>query len=191
MTRRYAVIFGVFLVVMAGVGAVLFWAVPRWYRGSKTATVAAPAPAAPVIPGRKIKARLFYVADDGARLTNVEREVAYGEGPVDQARQIVEAQIAPAAEPQVSAIPPATRLRAIFLTERAEAFVDFSTELATGHTGGSIAELLTVYSIVNALTANLPAVKSVQILVNGKQVETLAGHVDLRRPLAQNLEWLQ
>jgi hypothetical protein len=48
-----------------------------------------------------------------------------------------------------------------------------------------------VYTIVDALTANLPAVRSVQVLVDGKEVETLAGHVDLRRPLAKNLAWVQ
>ena len=44
------------------------------------------------------------------------------------------------------------------------------------------AELLTVYSIVNSLTANFPAVKRVQILVDDRQAPTLAGHVDLTRP---------
>ena len=56
----------------------------------------------------------------------------------------------------------------------------------SGHPGGSLNELLTVYALVNAVTANLPAVKRVQILVDGKEVDTLAGHVDLRRPLAGN-----
>ena len=191
MTRRYALAFGAFVLVMALVGALLFAIAPRWSRSSQARAAAAPAPAAPATPGRKIKARLFYMADDGARLTGVEREVAYGEGAAEQARQILEAQIAPVSEPLVSAIPPATKVRAVFLTDRAEAFVDFNSELTTGHTGGSTDEILTVYAIVNALTSNLPAVKSVQILVNGKQMETLAGHVDLRRPLAQNLAWVQ
>jgi hypothetical protein len=48
-----------------------------------------------------------------------------------------------------------------------------------------------VYTIVNALTSNLPAVTAVQILVDGKEVDTLAGHVDLRRPLAKDLGWVQ
>ena len=42
-----------------------------------------------------------------------------------------------------------------------------------------------------SLTVNLPAVTSVQVLVDGKEVDTLAGHVDLRRPLAENLAWVQ
>jgi len=60
-----------------------------------------------------------------------------------------------------------------------------------GHPGGTVSELLTVYTIVNVVTANLPAITSVQVLVDGKEVDTLAGHVDLRRPLAKNLAWVQ
>ena len=47
-----------------------------------------------------------------------------------------------------------------------------------------------MYTIVNALTDNLPAITAVQILIDGHEVDTLAGHVDLRRPLRKNLEWV-
>ena len=57
------------------------------------------APAAAAGSGRKIKARLFYVSEDGTRLTGVERDVAYGDGPAAQAEEIVKAQIAPVAAP--------------------------------------------------------------------------------------------
>jgi spore germination protein GerM len=40
-----------------------------------------------------------------------------------------------------------------------------------------------VFSIVHTLTANLPAIRQVQILVNGQPAETLAGHVSIERPL--------
>jgi hypothetical protein len=63
-----------------------------------------------------------------------------------------------------------------------------SPEIVTAHPGGSLNELLTIYTVVHALTLNLPAITSVQLLVNGKEVDTLAGHVDLRRPLAKNLQ---
>jgi len=156
--------------------------------------VAAPGPAAvsgsaePAMLGRKIKARLFYVSEDGTRLTSVEREVLYGEGAAAQAQLLINAQLAPAMGPLVSAIPPGTTLRAIYLnTAKGEAYVDLSREAVTAHTGGSLDELLTIYTIVNALTANLPAVTSVQVLVDGKEIDTLAGHVDLRKPLVKNL----
>ena len=191
--RRTLLIGGVVVVVVLAVTilATVFVVVPRWNRGSRTRAASTSAPAAPAAPGRKIKARLFYVADDGLRLTGVERDVPFGEGPVDQAQQIIEAQIAPVAEPLVSAVPPNTKLRAIFVTERGQAFVDFSRELVAGHSGGSMNELLTVYTVVDALTENLPAITSVQVLVEGKQVETLAGHVDLRRPIEKNAAWIQ
>jgi len=48
-----------------------------------------------------------------------------------------------------------------------------------------------VYTIVNVLTVNLPAIQAVQILIDGKEVATLAGHVDLREPLAKNLGLVQ
>jgi hypothetical protein len=141
--------------------------------------------------GRKIKARLFYVADDGTRLMAVERDVPFGEGTVEQARQLVEAQLAPAVEPYISAVPAGTALRAIFATAGGELYVDLTKEIASGHPGGSMNESLTIYTLVNALTTNLPAVTTVQLLVDGREVETLAGHIDLRRPLEKNLAWVQ
>lgn len=150
------------------------------------ATVAVPAPE--VSQGRKIKAQLFYVSDDGMRLVGVERDVPYAEQAVDQAREILNAQIAPVAAPLVSAVPGGTVLRALFLTEGGQAYVDLSRDVATAHPGGSLNEMLTIYTIVHALTFNLPAVTAVQLLVDGKEVDTLAGHVDLRRPLPKNLQ---
>jgi hypothetical protein len=190
MTQRRGLAIGALVVATAAIGWVLFVGLPRWYGPRPTAL--APAKAAPsASAGRKIKARLFYVSEDGTRLTGVERDVAYGDGPAAQAAEIVRAQIAPVATPLVSAVPPGTTLRALYLTGGGEAFVDVSREIVTAHPGGSLDELLTVYAIVNALTMNLPAVTSVQVLVDGKEVDTLAGHVDLRRPLAKNVSWVE
>ena len=192
MPRRVATAGTIAVVVVFA--AVVFFAtrgLPSFgQRSTSTAAVAA-GPAVPAPPGRKIKARLFYVAEDGTRLTSVERDVAYGEGADEQAREIIAAQIAPVVEPLVSAIPPGTTLRAVFITKTGDAYVDLSREARATHPGGTVNELLTVYTIVNALTVNLPAVTGVQVLVDGKEVDTLSGHVDLRRPLAKNLAWVQ
>jgi spore germination protein GerM len=138
---------------------------------------------------RRIRATLFYVAEDGSRLQGVDREVPYAEGPVDQARRLMEALVEPIDKPLLQAIPADTKLRTLFITDTGDAYVDFSPELSTKHPGGSLSELLTVYAIVDTLTVNLPAIVRVQILVDGKEVDTLAGHVDLRRPLVKNLTW--
>jgi hypothetical protein len=64
-----------------------------------------------------------------------------------------------------------------------------SGEVRGKHPGGALDELFTVYAVVNAITVNLPAIMRVQILIDGKEADTLAGHVDLRRPLRKNLSW--
>ena len=173
-------------------GWVLFIGLPKWYGPKAPApspAVTTPDTATATAAARKITATLYYVSDDGMSLTAVQREVPYGATVAEQARAIVQAQL-DAAPPLVSAVPPETKLRDVFVTERGDAFVDLSGELVSRHPGGSMDEIFTVYTIVNALTVNLPAITRVQILVDGKEVETLAGHVDLRHPLAKSLEWV-
>ncbi len=63
------------------------------------------------------------------------------------------------------------------------AFVNFSSEIMKNHPGGSSGELQTIYSIVDTITLNFPDVKDVQILVDGKKEDTLAGHIDISLPL--------
>ena len=69
-SRRLLVIGAVTIVALAVIGLVLLRA-PRLSSRATPRAAAAPSPTVPPPPGRKIKARLFYVADDGTRLTGV------------------------------------------------------------------------------------------------------------------------
>ena len=187
MNRRRAVRIAIGVLLVAG----LAWGVNRGLER----LVAPPAPASsaaepaatppPAVP--HITATLFYAATDGQALVPVRREVPLAEGVVPQGREILTMQLQAAPAPYLSAIPAGTMLRAFYVTERGDAFVDLSAEVSSQHPGGSFTELLTVYAIVNAVTANLPTVQRVQILIDGKEAETLAGHVDLRRPLVRDV----
>ena len=149
---------------------------------------ASPLPPAPTAaPTAHITATLFYGAQDGQALVPVRREVPLADGVVLQGRQIILAQLQTPPAPYVSVTPAGTTLRAFYVTERGDAFVDLSGEISRAHPGGSFAELLTVYAIVNAVSANLTGVQRVQLLVDGKEVDTIAGHVDVRRPLQRDL----
>lgn len=189
MTRGRVVAWTLVAITVSTLVAAAFVFVPRWYAdtGESSAVVETPGPPA----SAKIKARLFYVSEDGLQLMAVEREVPFGDGTLAQAQRIVEAQLEPPVAPYMSAIPAGTRLRAIFIDDQGDAFVDLSEEASSAHSGGALDEILTVYSIVNAVTMNLPAVKAVQILVGGHEVDTLAGHVDLRQPLTPAPSWVQ
>jgi spore germination protein GerM len=190
MSRGRALAVGAFALFVIVCVWLLFVVLPRRYGADPPPAAAAPVAAAAPAPSeaRRIKATLYYVAEDGERLAGLERDVPYAASTAEQARRIVEEQLKPAPEPLVSALPAGTALRALFLTG-GDAYVDLSTEIASGHPGGSREEILAVYAIVNAVTTNLPAVARVQILVGGREVDTLAGHLDLRRPLQKNLKW--
>jgi spore germination protein GerM len=186
MSRRI-VVFGVIAVLAIAGG---WWLTARFSRRSANGPPSsASTTGAPAADARKITATLYFVSEDGLALVGVQREVPFGESVLDQARLILTAQLAVAPDPLMSAIPQGTTLRALYLTERGDAFVDLSADARTRHPGGALDELFTVYTIVNALTTNLPAVTRVQILIEGKEVDTLAGHVDLRHPLLKNLKW--
>jgi hypothetical protein len=186
MSRRIAIVAAIVVAGLAGVW-ILFARTPGWY--NRSAPVPPPVTVAPG-PERKIKATLYYVSEDGLSLVGAEREISFGDPIVEQARRIVEAQLREAPAPLASAIPAGTALRGLFISERGDAFVDLSGDVTARHLGGALDELFTVYVLVNALTVNLPAITRVQILIDGKETDTLAGHVDLRHPLHKNLTWV-
>ncbi|MEE2636540.1 MAG: GerMN domain-containing protein [Acidobacteriota bacterium] len=165
---------------------VLFIGLPEWY---PTETSSTPAQSRPpqTTDNAGVISTLFFVSEDGMRLMGVEREIERRAEATAQARLVLEAQLSEPPAPLLSPIPDGTTLRAIYLTERGDAFVDLSEDILINHSGGSLEELFTVYAIVNALTTNIPAISAVQILVNGQEVDTLVGHVDLQRPLASDL----
>jgi len=181
--RKRGIQIGVLLVMLG----LLAWAVTiGLQRLAAPAADVTPPPAPPAQPTAHITATLFYAAADGQQLSPIRQEVALAEGVVAQGRQILVAQLASPPDGQRSVIPAGTQLRAFYVTDRGDAFVDLSPEISAAHPGGTLNELLTVYAIVNAVTANLPAVQRVQLLVDGKEVDTIAGHVDVRRPLAKD-----
>lgn len=172
--------------------SIVYFILPRWLTTPDPLTTTASATSTPVTGDvRRLAATLYYVADDGASLVGVAREVAFGGTPAEQARSIITAQLQPATDNAVSAIPMGVSLRSVFLTPRGDAYVDLSREIITGHPGGSLNEALTVYTLVNALTQNIKEITGVQILVDGKQIDTLAGHIDLRQPLTAAPRWVQ
>lgn len=138
-------------------------------------------------PLAHIRATLFFAAPEGDHFSTVVREVPLAERADDQGAEIVNVALQAPRSPLLPAVPAGTTLRGFYIAEGGDAFVDLSGEGLTAPRGGTTAESLAVYAIVNTVIANLPSVKRVQILIEGKEVDTFAGHLDLRRPLAANM----
>ena len=183
INRRYAIAGAiVLLVIIAGLVVV---SVERFVPPRKTAVRPAPPPS--VAATAHINVTLFYGSLDGEALIPLRREVPLADGVVAQGAQILMTQLGEAPSPLTSVIPKGTSLRAFYVTDRGDAFVDLSREVAVAHPGGSLLEMMTVYALVDAVTANLPRVHRVQLLVDGRTVDTIAGHIDVRRPLLPDL----
>lgn len=171
---------------------------PRWSRflrqplpaGESDGYVpdSAPAPAASAAQ-RTIQVKLFFEVRQGDGLTVEERAVPFSPDLAHQVELLVEALLAGPQGDLVAPLPPEARVLGAFVTRSGVAYVNLSKE-AQAVLVGSHAELLSVFALVNSVTANLPAVKRVQILIDGRPADTLAGHVDLGRPLAADMSLL-
>ena len=80
-------------------------------------------------------------------------------------------------------LPPATRVRAFYVTRDKTAVVDLTAAVGAQHPGGVQMERLSIYAIVNSLVLNMPGIHDVKILIDGNESLELAGHLDLRFPL--------
>lgn len=84
----------------------------------------------------------------------------------------------------VSVMPTGTKLRSISVKNKI-AYVDFNNSLVKNSNGGSASEMLLVAAIVNTLT-EFHDIQKVQIMVDGKKIDTISGHTDIGEPLSRS-----
>jgi germination protein M len=126
---------------------------------------------------------LYFLSEDDNYLHAEKREIIDHPSVVRQAIQAIQELLKGSQNGLLSPIPVDTELREFFITKRGVAYVDFSGEIREEHVSGTSAEMGTVFAVVNTLTYNFKTIKKVFILIDGSEKETLAGHVDLTRPL--------
>jgi len=143
----------------------------------------APAPLPPP-PAEKTRVTLFFVSKEDGYLRPEERDVDKPTDAVGFARAIMREEVAGPKDPAlVSPFPPGLTLRNAFVPGDGRVVVDLNVDPAWARAAGSSDELSCVGTVVNAMLQNIASTDRVQILVNGNSVETLAGHVDISRPL--------
>jgi hypothetical protein len=134
----------------------------------------------------------IYFADRNGRYLQAEERIFSGaEREIDRGRAIVEALIKGPRPGLMRTIPAGTQLRAFYLAPGNRAYVDLSERITERYPGGCKSEILTLYSIVNSLILNLPEVSTVKILVGGRDVSTLAGHIDIRYPFTADMSLIR
>lgn len=130
---------------------------------------------------------LYFSSGDETYLSTERRSMALPEDVVGRAKAIVSALIEGPTGALTRTLPTETKLLALYVDENGVGYVDFDKAVKDNHPGGSLTELLSIYSVVNSLCLNLAEIQAVKILIEGQDAQTLAGHIDIRYPLKPDL----
>jgi spore germination protein GerM len=106
---------------------------------------------------------------------------------MDAMTETVKQLLHPGEDVRNYAIPEGTELLSLFMTNAGIVYLNVNRNLQDQHIGGMAAELATVTSLINTLFFNFKEIRQVQILVEGAEIETLAGHIDCRKPFSKML----
>ena len=107
-----------------------------------------------------------------------------------QARELIKALLDGSRDKLVPTFPQKTELQDVKIEDGKRAVISFSKNLIRNHPGGSASEMATIYSLTNTLTANIPAIKEVKLRIDGKDIASIGGHMDTRRPFTENKDIL-
>jgi len=130
---------------------------------------------------------LYFSEPDHSGLAAEMRELPDSGNPAEIGRNIVQALIDGPRENGMRTLPAATVVRDVFVTDDGIAYVDFNSVVAKDHPGGVEMEFISIYSVVNSLVLNLEEISAVKLLIEGRESETLAGHMDLHFPFKANI----
>jgi len=134
-----------------------------------------------------VELNLYFSDVDAMYLVAERRKIAKTE---NLAKQVVNELIKGSNNANLyPTIPEQTKINEVYIADDI-AYIDLSEDIIKNHSGGSSSELMTLYSIVNSLT-EIPPIKGVQILIEGKQRESLTGHIDISMPFLRDEDWIK
>jgi len=178
MIPRHLVI-GVAVLLVAALGMSLY----AWHmRKAATSTVVLSdtRPLAPPVAGPTERVVLFVAHDEDGSLRAESAQIPMPTGRQQRSEELLRALLSlylDKSSPHV--LGPGSDVRSVFLVDPGLAVIDLNSAFADTHRSGILVEELTVASLIHTVSANTPGILKVQILVDGKERETLAGHADL------------
>jgi hypothetical protein len=131
----------------------------------------------------------IYFSDPQERFLMPEKRYVIKENDAAaQAKEIVKAILDGSKTGLVNTYPAGVGLRDVKVVDVDTALVNFSKNLIKLHQGSSTAEMASIYSLTNSITQNVPTIKKVKILVEGKEVSSIKGHVSTQKAFRPDLE---
>ena len=133
---------------------------------------------------------LYFSEEKEEYLAGEKREILNKGDAQEEAKEVIHELIKGPKGKLIRTLPPRTKLLTLRIDEKGLAEVNFDKTLSRDHPGGSSAEIMTVYSIVNSLAFNFPQIKEVQILIEGRR-EGITGHLVMDRPIASKADLIK
>lgn len=173
-----------YIAVSVLLAAVLGMSLYAWHmRGRAAATPVASTDTRPVVPpvaGPTEQVTLFVAYDDVGILHAQPAHVPLPSVRQERAEELLRALLALyLSKNSPHPLPVGSDIRSVYLVDPGLAVIDVNAALANGHRSGVLTEELTAVSLIQTLSTNIPGILKVKVLVEGKQRETLAGHLDL------------
>jgi hypothetical protein len=135
---------------------------------------------APPSAGPAEKVTVFVAHDDTGEIRPQSISVLLSSGRQQRAESVLSGLLAIyVAKTSPHPLAPGSEIRSVYLIDPGVAVIDVNTDFLDGQTSGILAEELTVASVIQTLSTNVPGLTRVKILADGKERETLAGHADL------------
>ena len=179
MTTRRLVYIAVFLLMLA-LGLGLY----GWHLKTRADELAHNADSRPVpapVAGPSESVTFVVAYDDDVALKTESVSLPLPPDPQARALEILRALVARyAAKPSPHPLAEDATIRDVFLSPDGIAVINTNAAFADAHRSGVLSEDLTVLSLVETLSVNQRGLRQVKILVDGRERETLAGHVDLK-----------
>ncbi|MCU1220220.1 MAG: hypothetical protein JWN42_1417 [Candidatus Angelobacter sp.] len=138
------------------------------------------APVAPLVGGKLEHIRLLLAYDEDQALRWRSADVILPADRNLRARETLRSVLAQYLQmPSPHPLAKGADIKDVYFISNDTMIVDTTAPFADGHPSGILLEELTLASLIETLTANIPGIARVKFLVDGKERETLAGHADL------------
>jgi hypothetical protein len=138
------------------------------------------APAAPILNGKREHIQVLLAYDEDQALRWRPTDVFLPADRNLRARETLRSVLAQYLQtPSPHPLPKGADIKDVYFISEDTMIVDTTSQFADGHPSGILLEELTLASLIETLTANVPGINKVKFLVDGKERETLAGHADL------------
>jgi hypothetical protein len=128
---------------------------------------------------------VIYFSDPQERFLIPEKRYVYFENDAaQQAKEITKALLDGSKTKLINTFPTGVSVKDVKVNDEGTAFINFSRNLTKLHPGGSTAEMASIYSLTNSVTENVSSIKRVKILVDGKELPSIKGHISTKKAFA-------